>query len=206
MQTAVTHRQVSISYESTHQGGGIVQDLLNKLTKFVARMVEKPDPYTQRKRFLVALRDPLHHKVLSCGYMAAFSCIEDLISTAQAVEDAVWYDLGTQHMEGPGGGHSPPQWPAPLGVRSNIFPRPVQSQLTQPRDMVNRGPPYQTQTKSSAPKTAKHCSAVNPPRPAGTRHNPSTVTRQAPSALDVAKQVTLDMTASKGSRAQQRRD
>ena len=48
---ALTHRQVSISYESTCQGGGTVQDLLNKLTKFVVQMVEKPDPYTQRKWF-----------------------------------------------------------------------------------------------------------------------------------------------------------
>ena len=44
---ASTHRQVSISYESTRQCGGTVQDLLNKLTKFVARMVKKPDPYMQ---------------------------------------------------------------------------------------------------------------------------------------------------------------
>ena len=33
---ALTHRQASISYESTRQGGGTIQDLLNKLTKFVA--------------------------------------------------------------------------------------------------------------------------------------------------------------------------
>ena len=46
---ALTHRQVSISYESTHQGGGTVQDLLNKLTKFVVQMVEKPNPYTCSK-------------------------------------------------------------------------------------------------------------------------------------------------------------
>ena len=44
---ALTHRQASISYEATHQGGGTVQDLLNKLTKSVARMVKKPDPYMQ---------------------------------------------------------------------------------------------------------------------------------------------------------------
>ena len=68
-------------------------------------MVEKPNPYMQRKRFLVALRDPLHCEVLSHRYMAEFSHIEDLISTAQAVEDAVQYNLGTQHMEGSGGGH-----------------------------------------------------------------------------------------------------
>ena len=72
---ALTHRQVSISYESTHQGGGTVQDLLNKLTKFIVRMVKKPDPYTQRKGFLAALRDLLHCEVLSHGYMAEFSRI-----------------------------------------------------------------------------------------------------------------------------------
>ena len=69
--------------------------------------------------------------------MAEFSRIKDLISTAQAVEDAVRYDLGTQHMEGPGGNHIPPQRLAPFGVQSNIFPRPVQGQLARPRDMVN---------------------------------------------------------------------
>ena len=52
---ALTHRQVSMSYESTHQGGGTVQDLLNRLTKFTAWMVEKPNPYMQRKWFLAAL-------------------------------------------------------------------------------------------------------------------------------------------------------
>ena len=82
----------------------------------MVRMVEKPNPYTQRKRFLVALRDLLHCEVLSHGYTADFSHIEDLISTAQAVEDAVRYDLGTWHMEGSGGGHIPLRQPAPVGV------------------------------------------------------------------------------------------
>ena len=51
----LTHRQASMSYESTRQGGGTVQDLLNRLTKFTAWMVERPDLYTQRKQFLAAL-------------------------------------------------------------------------------------------------------------------------------------------------------
>ena len=59
----------------------------------------------QQKQFLAALRDLLCREVLSRGYMAEFSHIEDLISTAQAVEDTVWYDIGTQHMEGSGGSH-----------------------------------------------------------------------------------------------------
>ena len=39
---ALIHRQVSMSYESTHQGGGTVQDLLNRLTKFTVQMVKCP--------------------------------------------------------------------------------------------------------------------------------------------------------------------
>jgi len=64
---ALTHRQVSISYETARQGGGTVQDLLNRLTKFAMRMVEPPGPYMQQKWFLVALRELLHHEVLSRG-------------------------------------------------------------------------------------------------------------------------------------------
>ena len=101
------------------------------------------------------------------------------MSTAQAVEEAVWYDLGTRHMEGSGGSHIPLQQPTPVGVWPNIFPRPVQTQLTQPREMVNQGPPYQIQTKSSAPKAAEQRSAANPPHPVGARHNPSTAPNQA---------------------------
>ena len=45
--------------------------------------------------------------------------------------------------------------------------------------MVNRGPPYQLQTKSSVPKAAEQHSAANPPCPAGARHNPNTAPNQA---------------------------
>ena len=44
---ALTHRQVSMSYESTCQGGGTVQDLLNRLTKFTVQMVKRPNLYMQ---------------------------------------------------------------------------------------------------------------------------------------------------------------
>ena len=90
-----------------------------------------------------------------------------VLKTAQAVEDAVQYDLGTWHMEGSGEGHIPLQWLAPAGVQPNLFPRPVQAQQAWPREMVNRGPPYQTQTKSSVHKAAQQHSAANPPCPAG---------------------------------------
>ena len=111
--------------------------------------------------------------------MAEFSHIKDLISTAQAVEDAVWYDLGTWHIEGHGSGHVPLQWHTPVGVQPNIFLRPLQAQQAQPREMVNRGPPYQMQTKLSAPKASEQHSAANFPHPAGAQHNPNTSPHQA---------------------------
>ena len=123
----------------------------------------------------------MRHSVGPCRYPHLYlECpFPTLISTAQAVEDAVQYDLGTWHMEGSGGSHIPLQWFTPVGVWPNIFPRPVQTQLTRPREMVNQGPPYQTQTKSSAPKASEQRSAANPPCPAGARHNPSSAPNQA---------------------------
>jgi len=63
----------STHYESVRQGTGTVQELLNKLNKLTACMVQKPDDYTQWKRFLAALRDLLHREVLTRGHTAEFS-------------------------------------------------------------------------------------------------------------------------------------
>ena len=62
---SLTHRYALTTYETTRQGSGTVQDLLNRLNKLTARMVQKPDDYMQRKRFLAALRDLLRREVLT---------------------------------------------------------------------------------------------------------------------------------------------
>ena len=79
----LAHRHMSMSYKTTQQGSVTVQDLLNRLTKFATCMVEPPGQYMQQKQVLVALRELLHHEVLSQGRMAEFSHMEDLVSTAQ---------------------------------------------------------------------------------------------------------------------------
>ena len=86
---SLTHRYVSTTYETTHQGSGTVQDLLNKLNKLTTHMVQKPDDYMQWKRFLAALRDPLHREVLTRGHTAEFSRMVDLVLTASQVEDTM---------------------------------------------------------------------------------------------------------------------
>ena len=76
-------------------------------------MVQKPDDYTQRKRFLAAL----HREVLTQGHTAEFSRMAELASTAEQIENTVRYDLGTQHAE-----VQPrlaaPQWPLPQRVQA----------------------------------------------------------------------------------------
>ena len=49
------HRYTSTTYETTHQGSGTVQDLLNRLNKLTTCMVQKLDDYMQWKWFLAAL-------------------------------------------------------------------------------------------------------------------------------------------------------
>ena len=61
---SLMHRYASMTYETTRQGSGTVQDLLNRLNKLTTHMVQKLEDYTQQKQFLVALCDLLHREVL----------------------------------------------------------------------------------------------------------------------------------------------
>ena len=90
---------MSLQFDTTQQGSGTVQNLLNQLTKFAARMVQHPDGYTMRKRFLEALREPLRHAVLLRGLTPEYSNLAELVSAAQQIEGAVCYELGTWHRE-----------------------------------------------------------------------------------------------------------
>ena len=56
---------MSMTYETTCHGSGTVQDLLNRLNKLTAHMVQTPDDYMQWKRFLAALHDLLRREVLT---------------------------------------------------------------------------------------------------------------------------------------------
>ena len=92
-------RPPSTTYETTRQGSGTVQDLLNRLNKLTACMVQKLDDYMQWTRFLAALHDPLHREVLMRGHTAEFSRMVDLVLTASQVEDAMRYDMGARQSE-----------------------------------------------------------------------------------------------------------
>ena len=93
------HRQVSVKFNTTQQGSGMVQTMLNRLEKFASWMVTPPDKYTMRWRFLVALRDPLRQEVLTRGYTTEFRTLEQLAEVATSIEDAMCYDMGTQIID-----------------------------------------------------------------------------------------------------------
>ena len=156
---SLMHRYASMTYETTRQGSGTVQDLLNRLNKLTACMVQKPDDYTQRKRFLAALHDPLRREVLTRGHTAEFSCMVDLVSTALQVKDAMRYDMGARQSEVQHRAAVPPQ---PIPTR-------VWAQPTRPVPQGNRNqeadghkPAVTAPTRPAPPKP------TNPvgPRPA----------------------------------------
>jgi len=141
-------------------------------------MVEPPGQYTQRKQFLAALQELLHHEVLSRGHMAEFSCMEDLVSTVKTVEDTMHYEWGTRQVEGQG---IAPQKPVLMGVWSTTVPQPQPSQNVWPRTTLNHSSTYLPQTKLSVPKS--------PGQRPGTSHTRTTEMRPVPSTAPKQTQV-----------------
>ena len=88
------HKQALVEFNATQQGNGTVQDLLFRLDKLAAHMVEAPNGYILRARFIEALREPLRQEVLSRGHSAEFSRMSELIFAAEQIEDTLHYDWG----------------------------------------------------------------------------------------------------------------
>ena len=81
------------------QGTKTVQEVLNDLKKYAARMIHPPDIYTFHKRFVSTLCDSLHNEVLKKGYNAEFSTIDQLYETARMIEEASRYNHETRRAE-----------------------------------------------------------------------------------------------------------
>src|SRR6266481_3095906 len=124
----LTQRHVSMQFEATRQGSGTVQDLLNSLEKLAARMVQYPDGYTMRKRFLAALCELLCCEVLLQGHMAEFSRGAGLTLAAERVENAMHYDVGTRHSDALNSSVAAQTRLIPARVRMNTTARPYPSQ------------------------------------------------------------------------------
>jgi hypothetical protein len=81
-------------FDAVMQGTKTVQELMNELTKYAARMIQQPDEYTLQRRFVSALRKTLCNKVLKKGYNAETSSLDALCDTARMTEEASQYNQG----------------------------------------------------------------------------------------------------------------
>ena len=88
----LTHHHVSNKFDTVSQGNKTIQEVLNDLKKYAARMIHIPDIYTFCKWFVSALHDSLCNEVLKKGYNAEFSTINQLYETACMIEEASCYN------------------------------------------------------------------------------------------------------------------
>ena len=89
----LTHRQASKKFDTIEQGQKTVQELIQELTKYAARMVQYLDNYSFRRRLIAALRPSLQKEVLRSGITAEFSSMQDILENAKDIEDSLCYDI-----------------------------------------------------------------------------------------------------------------
>ena len=87
---------MSNKFDTIKQGQKTVQELIQELTKYAARMVQYPDNYLFRRQLIAALRPSLQKEVLHRGITAEFSSMQDILEKAKDIEDSSWYDIGSQ--------------------------------------------------------------------------------------------------------------
>ena len=85
-----------MDFNATWQVSSTVQDLLIRLDKLAACMVEAPNGYMLRACFVEALCDPLRQEVLRRGHSAEFSKMSELVFAAEQIEDMSCYDWGAR--------------------------------------------------------------------------------------------------------------
>ena len=83
------HRQVLNKFNTIEQGQKTIQELIQKLTKYAARMVQYPDDYSFRRRLIATLQPSLQKEVLHRGITVEFSSMQDILEKAKDIEDSL---------------------------------------------------------------------------------------------------------------------
>ncbi|KIJ26807.1 hypothetical protein M422DRAFT_272085 [Sphaerobolus stellatus SS14] len=91
--------KVAVNYNSIMQGSMTVQQLHQKLSKLAKQMIELPDVYSYRRRFMNALKTDIRDQVLRKGFMSEFSSIDELVDEAVRFDNAKRYtsDYNSNH-------------------------------------------------------------------------------------------------------------
>ena len=89
----LTHRQGLNKFDTIKQGQKTVQELIQELTKYAARMVQYLDDYSFRRQLIATLRPSLQKEVLHRGITAEFSSMQDILEKAKDIKDPSQYDI-----------------------------------------------------------------------------------------------------------------
>ncbi|KIJ32275.1 hypothetical protein M422DRAFT_265941 [Sphaerobolus stellatus SS14] len=92
--------KVAVNYDRIMQGSMTVQQLHQELTKLAKQMVELPDAYSYRRRFMDVLKPDIRGQVLNKGFTAEFSKIDELVEQAVMFDNAKCYTSGYNSNHG----------------------------------------------------------------------------------------------------------
>ncbi|KIJ40432.1 hypothetical protein M422DRAFT_256679 [Sphaerobolus stellatus SS14] len=90
----------AVNYDSIMQGSMIMQQLHQELTKLAKQMIELPDVYSYRRRFMNTLKPDIREQVLKKGFTPEFSKINELVEEAVTLDNAKHYTLGYNSNHG----------------------------------------------------------------------------------------------------------
>ncbi|KIJ37118.1 hypothetical protein M422DRAFT_260507 [Sphaerobolus stellatus SS14] len=71
--------KVAVNYDNIMQGNMTMQQLHQELSKLVKQMIELPDAYSYRSRFMDVLKPDIRDQVLKKGFTPEFSKIDELV-------------------------------------------------------------------------------------------------------------------------------
>ena len=159
------HRQALVDFNAAQQGSSTIQDLLIRLDKLAAHMVEAPNSYMLWVCFIEALCDPLRWEVLRQGHSAEFSKMSELVFAAEQIEDTLHYDWGTQQVDTLSSNIAAQTKLVPERAQATYMPWPYVVQGQWPRAAVDHGPPQTPQVKLSVAPNSASCSETGWTKP-----------------------------------------
>ncbi|KIJ43804.1 hypothetical protein M422DRAFT_252708 [Sphaerobolus stellatus SS14] len=91
--------KVTVNYDTIMQGSMTVQQHHQELSKLAKQMIELPDVYSYRRRFMNALKPGIREQVLRKGFTPEFSSVDELVDEAVMFDNAKCYtsDYNSNH-------------------------------------------------------------------------------------------------------------
>ncbi|KIJ24632.1 hypothetical protein M422DRAFT_274534, partial [Sphaerobolus stellatus SS14] len=183
--------KVAVGYDHLMQGSMNVQQLHQQLTKLAKQMVELPDVYSYRRRFMNALKPNIREEVLGKGFTPEFSKIDELVEQAVIVDNAKCYTSGYNSNQSSISANKPAiadhrhvQQPTTLNRSSNANAGSSNQHRSGNNNFQNRSTPQSMSAGGGNVRNNNPTYSRNPVKPGNTVNRPtqSNPIRTAPKA------------------------